>query len=161
MVSIPCRALPRDWEEANAAKNWAVAGHCPRCLWLPEGMNKPESMGEGQHCCTMCLQLFGTNAERKKWTISVALSTRIVMILVYVSGSQPHAGIHTQAEHCCLHKATSYKKQLSYVKHLVCGDTANPRASVEGYVCAHTLCTALQKAHPLSTVLDSCHHQNR
>lgn len=38
------------------------------------------------------------------------------------------------------------KKQLSYMKHLICGDEVNPRASVKGYVCAHTLCTALQKS---------------
>lgn len=126
--------------------------HCPRWLRLPEGMNKPESMGEGQHCCNVCLQLFGTNAKQKRWTLpeewtlSVTLSTCVTIFLVYRSGSLSHASIHTQAEHSCLHKAASHKEQLSYMKHLICGDKANLRASVKGYMCAHTLCTALQKS---------------
>lgn len=146
VVSIPCRALPRAWEEANAAKNWAVARHCPRWLWLPENMNKPESMGEGQHCSTVCMQLFGTNAKQKRWTISVTFSTRVTVFLVYRSGSVPHASTHTQAEQSFLHKAASQKKQLSYTKHLVCGDEANPGASGKEYVCTHALCTALEKS---------------
>lgn len=145
MVSIPCRALPRQWEEANA-KNWAVGGHCPRWLWLPEGMNKPESIGEGQHFHTVCLQPFGTNAKQKDGQAQSHF-LHVLLYSWYTEVAPCHMLAYTHRQSIVAStKQPLTKKQLSYMKHLICGDEVNTRASVKGYVCAHTLCTALQKS---------------
>lgn len=158
MISIPCRALPRRWEEANAAKNWAEQDTVPGGCGCWKGMSKPESIGEGQHFCTMCLQLFGTNAKWKRWTIFVTFPTCITIFLVYRSGSLPHASTDTGRAQLPPQSNLSQRSSF-HTWNISSVGTRLTRGHQWRDTCLLIPHVQLFKnAHPLSTALDSCHH---